>query len=201
MPPVLVLRFRGDVLVRSLPETTLAVQKWLEEIACYASALAVATMMTLTVLEVAARALFSASLPGAYEYVSLMFVYLIYLGLGYSQRQDAHITVGILYDHLPRSVKKAVEGIYLLSAFLFFSILTWTSAESAWSNYVLGDTILGIIEVKTWWARAGIPIGLALFSLRFLTQLIQLITRNELFEEVLPAALLDQTSDEDEIKP
>lgn len=184
----------------NLTNSTLAVQKKLEEIACYASAMAVATMMTITVLEVFTRALFSKSLPGAYEYVSLMFVYLIYLGLGYSQRHDAHITVGILYDHMPRSVRKTIEAVYLVAAFLFFSMLTWTSAESAWTNYVMGDTVLGIIEVKTWWARAGIPIGLALFSLRFLTQLIHLITKNELFEEARPIDFPYQTSDEDEIK-
>ncbi|GLQ36167.1 hypothetical protein GCM10007939_24510 [Amylibacter marinus] len=180
----------------SLTSRVLWLQKRLEEIACYASAMAVATMMTITVLEVAARALFSKSLPGAYEYVSLMFVYLIYLGLGYSQRRDAHITVGILYDHLPRSIRKGVEGLYLSMAFLFFAILTWTSAESAWSNYVMGDTILGIIEVKTWWARAGIPIGLALFSFRFLTQLINLIVNNELFEETIDDEFPHQKSTE-----
>ncbi|UWR01168.1 TRAP transporter small permease (plasmid) [Rhodobacteraceae bacterium S2214] len=184
----------------SLTSRALGVQKKLEEIACYASALAVATMMTITVLEVAARALFSMSLPGAYEYVSLMFVYLIYLGLGYSQRRDAHITVGILYDFLPRSARKAAEAVYLLGAFLFFAMLTWTSAESAWSNYVMGDTILGIVEVKTWWARAGIPIGLALFSLRFLTQLINLIVKNELLEETAVNEFPHQNSEEDENK-
>lgn len=185
----------------SLTSGTLWVQKKLEEIACYASAMAVATMMTITVLEVAARALFSKSLPGAYEYVSLMFVYLIYLGLGYSQRRDAHITVGILYDLLPRTARKASEAVYLLVAFLFFGVLTWTSAVSAWSNYVMGDTILGIVEVKTWWARAGIPIGLALFSLRFLTQLINLITRNELLEETAVNEFPHQETAEDEEKP
>lgn len=161
----------------------IGVQRKLEEIACYVSALAVATMMTITVVEVLARALFSKSLPGAYEYVSLLFVYLIYLGLGYSQRRDAHITVGLVYDHMPRPARKAVQAMYLLVAFPFFAALTWTSAVSAWSAYSMGDTILGIVEVKTWWARAGIPIGLALFSLRFLLQLSRLITNDELLEE------------------
>ncbi|MBT0959421.1 TRAP transporter small permease [Alphaproteobacteria bacterium KMM 3653] len=184
-----------------LTSGALWVQNKLEEIACYASAMAVATMMTITVLEVFARALFSKSLPGAYEYVSLMFVYLIYLGLGYSQRHDAHITVGILYDHMPRRLKKTVESFYLFAAFAFFSILTWTSAESAWTNYVMGDTVLGIIEVKTWWARAGIPIGLALFSLRFLTQLIHLITKDQLFEEAGVNDLTHRGAVEGEEKP
>ncbi|MCT8162114.1 TRAP transporter small permease [Pseudoruegeria sp. SHC-113] len=165
----------------------LILQRKLEEIACYVSAMAVATMMSITVLEVFARALFRISVPGSYEYVSLMFVYLIYLGLGFSQRRDAHITVGILYDHMPRRAKKIVEGLYLLIACLFFGALTWTSGVSAFSAYVMGDTVLGIIEVKTWWARAGIPVGLALFSTRFLIQLIDLIKNDVLLEEAAAA--------------
>ena len=167
----------------SLATKSIWLQSKLEEVACYVSAMAVATMMTITVLEVLARALFQKSVPGSYEYVSLMFVYLIYLGLGFSQRRDAHITVGILYDNVPRSARKAIQSIYLIVAFLFFAVLTWTSAVSAWSAYAMGDTVLGIIEVKTWWARAGIPVGLALFSLRFLIQFVQLITSNVLLEE------------------
>lgn len=168
----------------SLARKAIGLQRWLEEIACYVSAMAVATMMMITVVEVLARALFSKSLPGAYEYVSLLFVYLIYLGLGYSQRRDAHITVGVLYDRMPRSARKAAQTFYLLVAFVFFAALTWTSAVSAWSNYTMGDTILGIVEVKTWWARAGMPVGLALLSLRFLIQLIGVIAEDELLEEV-----------------
>lgn len=158
-------------------------QDWLEELACYVSALAVAVMMSITTLEVIARAAFYKSVPGSYEYVSLLFVYLIYLGLAFSQRRDAHITIGIVYDHLPRKARQIVQGTYLLVAFVFFAALTWTSAVSAWSNYSLGDTVLGAIEVTTWWARAGVPVGCALFSLRFLTQLCCLVTSGELYEE------------------
>lgn len=176
------------------------VQEKFEEFACYASAMAVAIMMLLTVAEVLARALFTKSMPGAYEYVSLMFVYLIYLGLGFSQRRDAHITVGILYDHLPRGARKTIQGTYLLVAFVFFAVLTWTTGESAWSNFIMGDTVLGVIEVKTWWARAGIPVGLALFALRFLIQLCRLITEDELLEEGAIREFPPQDTDEEEIE-
>lgn len=173
----------GDVSMATFMNNAVFLQRKLEEVACYVSAMAVATMMSITVLEVFARALFKISVPGSYEYVSLMFVYLIYLGLGYSQRRDAQITVGILYDQMPRRAKRIVEGLYLVMACLFFAALTWTSAASAWIAFVMGDTVLGIIEVKTWWARAGIPVGLALLSTRFLIQLIDLIKNDVLLEE------------------
>ena len=92
-----------------------------EEWLCYVSALAVAVMMVITTLEVIARAAFNQSMPGSYEYVSLLFVYLIYLGLAYSQRRDSHITIGLLYDHLPRKARQISQGIFLLAAFVFFS--------------------------------------------------------------------------------
>ena len=158
-------------------------QDRLEELLCYISALAVAVMMTNTTLEVIVRGAFYTSVPGSYEYVSLLFVYLIFLGLAFSQRRDAHIAIGIVYDRLPRKTRQIVQGIFLLVAFVFFAAISWTSAVSTWNNYVMGDTMLGAIEIHTWWARAGVPAGCALFSLRFLTQLCCLVTSGELYEE------------------
>ena len=169
--------------MKSLAAAAIRIQARLEEFLCYISALSVAVMMLITTLEVITRAAFYKSVPGSYEYVSLLFVYLIFLGLAFSQRRDAHISIGIVYDQLPRKGQQIIQCIFLLVAFVFFAAITWTSAVSTWNNYVLGDTVLGAIEVKTWWARAGVPVGCALFSLRFLTQLCRLITTGELYEE------------------
>ena len=136
----------------------------------------VAVMMTITTVEVIARGAFYTSVPGSYEYVSLLFVYLIFLGLAFSQRRDAHIAIGIVYDRLPRKTRQIVQGVFLLVAFVFFAAITWTSAVSTWNNFVMGDTMLGAIEIHTWWARAGVPAGCALFSLRFFTQFCCLVT-------------------------
>ena len=158
-------------------------QDRLEELLCYISALAVAVMMTITTLEVVVRGVFYTSVPGSYEYVSLLFVYLIFLGLAFSQRRNAHIAIGIVYDRLPRKTRQIVQGVFLLVAFVFFAAITWTSAVSTWNNFVMGDTMLGAIEIHTWWARAGVPAGCAMFSLRFFTQFCCLVTSGELYEE------------------
>ncbi len=173
-------------------------QDRLEEWLCYVSALAVAGMMLITTLEVIARAAFYKSVPGSYEYVSLLFVYLIYLGLAYSQRRDAHITIGLVYDKLPRKARQMVQGTFLLVALVFFTALTWTSAVSAWSNYVLGDTVLGTIQIETWWARAAVPVGCAMLALRFLTQFLRLATSGELYEEKAAREVAESTPAEQE---
>ena len=155
-----------------------------EEWLCYVSALAVAAMMVITTAEVFARGVFYKSVPGSYEYVSLLFVYLIYLGLAFAQRRDAHIAIGLVYVKLPHKARQYVQGIFLLVVIVFFAVLTWTSGVSAWSNYALGDTVLGTIEIKTWWARAGVPVGCGLLALRFLTQFLRLVTTGDLYEDV-----------------
>ncbi len=169
-----------------------------EEWLCYVSALAVAVMMVITTAEVIARGAFYKSVPGSYEYVSLLFVYLIYLGLAFAQRRDAHITISLVYDKLPRKSRQIIQGTFLLIALLFFAALTWTSGVSAWSNYALGDTVLGTIEIQTWWARAGVPVGCALLALRFLTQFLRLVTRGELYEEDAARIAAERTSAEQE---
>ncbi len=177
---------------------TMRLQDQLEEWLCYVSALAVAAMMLITTLEVIVRGAFYKSVPGSYEYVSLLFVYLIYLGLAYSQRRDAHITIGLVYDKLPRKARQIWQGTFLLVALVFFTALTWTSAVSAWSNYVLGDTVLGTIQIETWWARAGVPVGCAMFALRFLTQFLRLATSGELYEEKAAREAAERTPAEQE---
>ena len=182
----------------SLAAAATRLQDRLEELLCYISALAVAMMMTITTLEVIVRGAFYTSVPGSYEYVSLLFVYLIFLGLAFSQRRDAHIAIGIVYDRLPRKTRQIVQGVFLLVAFVFFAAITWTSAVSTWNNYVMGDTMLGAIEIHTWWARAGVPAGCAMFPLRFLTQLCCLMTSGELYEETAERDYVPQEAEQPE---
>ena len=154
-----------------------------EECLGYISAGAIAAMTVITVADVLARRVFHGHVKGSYEYVALLFVYLIYFGLAYAQRHDAHITIGILYDRLPRKARLPIEGLLLAISFILFSALTWYTAKSAWFNYQMGDTMLGAIQVKTWPSRAGVPVGCGMFALRFLAQLIGLVKRGELYEE------------------
>jgi len=149
----------------------------------YISAGVIAAMMLITVADVIARRGFHESVKGSYEYVSLLFVYLIFFGLAYAQRTDAHITIGILYNRLPRKGRRYAQGVILILGFLLFATLTWYSAESAYFAYKIKDTLLGAIAVITWPSRFGVPIGSGLLALRFLTQIIRLIKRGELFEE------------------
>ncbi|WP_168798056.1 TRAP transporter small permease [Pacificoceanicola onchidii] len=158
-------------------------QKQLENTLSYVSAAAVAFMMVITVADVLVRYLTPWNVPGSYSFVSLAFVFVIYLGLALAQRENAHIAIEALYDKLPRPMRKAMQGTQLAVLFAFTAALTWFTGVSAWENYTMGDTILGAIAVLTWPARIMIPIGLFFLAARFLKQLGQLVFQDSLIED------------------
>lgn len=168
-------------LGRFLSTLQIRAEEWLS----YISAVAIGFMMVITVADVVARRLFHGHVQGSYEYVALLFVYLIFFGLAYAQRQDAHITIGILYDRLPRKARLSTEGVLLVISFILFSALTWYTAKSAWVNFLLGDTLLGSIQVATWPSRVGVPLGCGMLALRLLVQIVRLVGRGELYEEAV----------------
>jgi len=158
-------------------------QNRIENWFCILSAGIIAGMMVITVADVICRRVLNYHIKGSYEYVSLLFVYLIFFGLAYAQRQDKHITIGILYDRLPRKARKPIEGVILIISFILFAAITWYSGKSALFAYYSHDTVLGVVQVITWPSRFGVPIGSGILALRFLTQIIRLVRRGELFEE------------------
>lgn len=168
-------------LGRFLLKLQIEAEEWLS----YISAGAIGAMMVITVADVVARRFFHGHVKGSYEYVSLLFVYLIFFGLAIAQRRDAHITLGILYDRLPRKVRLPIEGVTLALSFILFSALTWYTAKSAWFNFLMGDTLLGSIQIVTWPSRVGVPVGCGMLALRLLVQIVRLVRRGELYEEAV----------------
>ena len=150
-------------------------------------------MMVITVADVIVRYLTPTNVPGSYEYVSLLFVLVIYLGLAYAQRENSHIAIDALYSRLPRRWRKLLQFLQLTTFLVFASALTWYTAAVTWDNYVFGDTILGAISVVTWPSRLTISIGFLVLSFRFLIQLMNLIILDKLIEEEAPTTLVEET--------
>lgn len=171
----------------------LSAQRHIEDILTYVSAAAVAAMMVITIADVIVRYLTPTNVPGSYEYVSLLFVLVIYLGLAYAQRENSHIAIDALYSKLPRRYRKLLQLFQLGTFLVFAAALTWYTASVTWDNYVFGDTILGAISVVTWPSRLTISIGFLFLSFRFLIQLMNLLILDKLIEEEAPTTLVEES--------
>lgn len=73
-------------------------------------------MMVLTVFDVLARKLFNSPIPGSVELIELMMIVTGFFALAWCASSGAHITVDLIVERMPRTLRNYVDGfIYLLS--------------------------------------------------------------------------------------
>lgn len=95
------------------------------------SAVAMFTMMALTLVDVLGRYLFSAPVTGAYELTELLLAAVIFLGLPMVTADDNHIAVDILDGALSdrvRAVQSWFIGLVNIAAFGIFAWILWDKA-------------------------------------------------------------------------
>lgn len=146
------------------------VEDWL----ALSAAIIIGLMMLYTVAGVIMRYAGS-PIKGTTEYTTLVFVFVVMLGISFAQRRWEHLAMGVVFDRLSPSARRPVLG-GLLSIGIFICVLiTWSTLDATIWAFGMGDTLLGAIPVKTWWARMAIPIGLGVVTVRLIVQLVQVV--------------------------
>ena len=147
------------------------VEDWL----ALAAGIVIGFMMVFTVVDVLMRDIAHKPIRGSVEYVTLTFVFVVMLTLAFAQRRWEHLAMGVVFDRLsPRARRPVLCGLLSVGIFICF-LLTWSTADTAVWAYVMGDTIVGALPVKTWWSRMALPIGLGVVTLRLIVQLVQVV--------------------------
>ena len=147
--------------------------------------IAIALMMVISTVDVVLRKFFSIPIPGSYEFVSLIFVVVVFWSLAKIQRENGHIKLSTLYNQLPRRGKIYILGIILfLSGGIFVLATLSTGRDVIWAVRS-GDVIMGLINVVTWPSRLAIAIGTGFLSWRLIVQFVRLIRKGELPDEDL----------------
>ncbi|MFP4429539.1 MAG: TRAP transporter small permease subunit [Desulfovermiculus sp.] len=147
---------------------------WLSSAGAVLSSAAFVFMVGLIVLEVILRSFFGKSTLIASEYSGYLLAAMIYLGLGFSFREGAHIRITFLQNKLsPRAFHwleilchlAAVMICILSTKFLFHTVLT--SYQRGLQAYTVAETPLFI-------PQAIILAGLCIFTLQVLARLGEL---------------------------
>jgi TRAP-type C4-dicarboxylate transport system permease small subunit len=114
-------------------------------------------------------------IKGTTEYVTLIFVFVIMLAISFAQRRWEHLAMGVVFDRYlsPKQQRRVLIVLLSIGIFICF-LLTWSGIRSTVWAFTRGDTLLGAIQVPTWWARMAIPIGLGIATVRLVVQLVQI---------------------------
>ena len=138
------------------------------------SSAAFACMVALIVLEVILRSFLGKSTLVASEYSGYLLAAMIYLGLGFSFREGAHIRITFLQNRLSTRAYQALEivchgvaSILCILSTIYLSDMVLTSYERGMQAYTVAETPLYI-------PQGVVLFGLIIFTFQVIARLINL---------------------------
>jgi TRAP-type mannitol/chloroaromatic compound transport system permease small subunit len=102
----------------------------------------------------------------------MMFLSVVFLGLGYTQLYNGHVRVEFLVIRFHQKTQKILNTIMLLLALSIYTLLVWKGAEGFIESYESGEYRWGLIQIPLWPVKLMIPLGSSLLCLRFVDEIV-----------------------------
>lgn len=112
---------------------------------------------------------------GDVELVQLMMIILIMFGLGYSQSQEAHVSISIIVDRFPEQVQNIIIIIGYILTFIVTVIVAWVTLGIAIDEMKGSSRSTDLLEIPFWPFRYIISLGFVLWGLEALKKSLNLI--------------------------
>jgi TRAP-type mannitol/chloroaromatic compound transport system permease small subunit len=128
--------------------------------------------MFLITADVLSRYIFGIPVKGSYELSEMMFLSVVFLGLGYTQLYNGHVRVEFLVIGFHQRTQKILNTIMLLFALSIYTLLVWKGAEGFLESYESGEYRWGLIQIPLWPVKLMIPLGSSLLCLRFVDEIV-----------------------------
>jgi len=140
-----------------------AVDRWLRIVSNITGMIALGFlgfMMLSTTVDALFRTLAGSPLPGLFEMSELSMVMLVFMGLGWTQLDKAHIRVTLLRQWLPAGADRLLDALAWLLAAVLLAALAWPSTLEAVESVAIREFRWGYVEVPIWWVKVAVSCGL-----------------------------------------
>ena len=166
--------------------------RWYDRLEEGAIAFLLAVMTLITFGQVIARYVFDYSFVWALELVTVLFAWLIFLGMSYGVRVGSHIGVDALVKALGARTSRVLGAFATLCCIAYALICLWGSWRYVTTMHRIG-TLAQDLPIPVWIPQIVLPLGFALLALRFAEVLYRILRGSDahlLGDEA--AAILDQ---------
>lgn len=141
------------------------------------SALATLCIVLLIAVDLFARNVLRASIPGAAEISTILLVFMVYCGLAGAQASKGHFNITFVLMLLPPRWRWFFSTVSLALVCGIAAALCWLTWGSAANSFWRGESSWGIVTVPIWPARIAVTVGFALLSLQALMDCLRVIGR------------------------
>lgn len=140
-------------------------------------------LMLLTTADVVLRYIFGAPLKGAYEISEILMLSAVFLGMAYTQLHREHVRTDLFVVHLSKRTNLILETVLLFPALLMYVLLVWRGSVGFWESWTSGEYRWGLIRIPLWQARLMIPLGVSVFCMILIRDIVfnlrKLLNREE----------------------
>jgi TRAP-type C4-dicarboxylate transport system permease small subunit len=137
------------------------------------SAVFVLVLMVLVMADIIGRYLFNRPVPMTYEVGSFMMVFIVFLGLAYTQRVGAHIRVEFLTLHLSPRTRALLDIIASVLGLGLYAVITYEGFLWSWASWEVGDYVAGLVNIPRYPSQFVVPFGAAILCLQFLADIVR----------------------------
>ncbi len=102
-------------------------------------ALALFAMMMLTTTDVVCRYALNSPIIGAFEITEFLVLILIFSFIGFTQSQNGHIAVDILFTRFPKRVQLVVGFVNHLVCLLLMGLIAWMGVMTGLELWEVGE--------------------------------------------------------------
>jgi C4-dicarboxylate transporter DctQ subunit len=152
---------------------------WFERVEEWLIALLLAAMTVITFVQVVARYVFNYSFTSALELTTVLFAWLIFLGIPYGVRTGSHIGVDALVKALgPKSAR--VAGATAAALCIVYSVILLVGSWSYVAKMYDIDITMEDLPIPQWAPRAILLASFALLVVRFSQVLYRIVSGREI---------------------
>lgn len=131
-----------------------------------------AFMMVGISVDVVARAVAGRSVPGLFEMSEMSMVLVVFMGLGVTLLDDAHIRVTMVTDQLPTRAARLSTALAFALTALAFAMLAWPASAEAAYSFAIREFRWGAFQMPIWWAKIAVAAGLWFAALQALLRAV-----------------------------
>ena len=136
------------------------------------SATFVLVLMILVTADIIGRYVFDKPVPMTYEVGSFLMVFIVFLGIGYTQRMKAHIRVEFLTMRLPPRIRAGLDLLALTLGIVLYVAIFYQGMKWSYTSFQVGDYVAGLVNLPRWPSQFAIPLGALLLSLQFASDFV-----------------------------
>ena len=168
---------------------------WVVNSSAFGAASIVVILMAMVVADIFGRKVLNKPVPMSYEVGAFMLVFIVFMGLAYSQRQRAHIRVEFLTLRMPPRMRAIMDLVAFTLGIAIYGAIFYQTFKWSYHSFEIGEYVAGLVNIPKWPSQFAVAFGALLISLQFLSdwvnraaEVVALFRSPAPSEEALPAS-------------